>query len=209
MAKGYAIAAGAVLLAVIGGTFAATQFRGAAAGDAYAQCRGTQFGGGTIGGPFELIDENGSMVTEQDVIQGPTLIYFGYSFCPDVCPLDNVRNAQAVEILESQGIDDVKPVFITIDPGRDTVDVVRIFTDNFHDDMLGLTGTQEQIDAAIKAYRVVANKQDTGDEFYLMDHTTMSYLMHPEEGLLEFYRRDITPERMAASLACFVEAGSA
>ncbi|MEL6960145.1 MAG: SCO family protein [Pseudomonadota bacterium] len=206
MSKGYAIAAVGVLGAVLAGTVASVIFFGANSDDQFAQCRGSQVGGGAIGGPFELVDETGQSVTHEDVITGPTLIYFGYTFCPDACPLDNVRNAQAIEILESQGIDEVQPVFITIDPERDDVETVRAFTDNFHDRMLGLTGSQEQIDAVTSAYRVIANKQDTGDEFYLVDHTTMTYLMHPEEGLLEFYRRDTSPERMAESLACFVEA---
>lgn len=209
MSKGYVIAAGTALLALIGGTLFATQMAGLGDGDQYAQCRGSQIGGGTIGGPFELIDETGVTVTDADIITGPTLIYFGYTFCPDACPLDNLRNAQAVEILEAQDINDVSTVFITIDPDRDTVEIVGDYTDNFHDDMIGLTGSQDQIDAATAAYRVVANKRDTGDEYYLVDHTTLSYLMHPEEGMLEFYRRDITPERMAESLACFVDAGAA
>ncbi|MBT8412681.1 MAG: SCO family protein, partial [Octadecabacter sp.] len=113
--------------------------------------------------------------------------------------------AQAIYILDDQGID-VKPVFISIDPERDTVDIVRDFTDNFHERMLGLTGTPEQVKAASQAYRTYYNKQDSDDEFYLVDHTTMSYLVLPEYGFVEFYRREVTPEEMASSLACFAEA---
>ena len=203
MSKTYAIAAGAVVLALLGGTYAITQMSGP--DDIFAECRSSQAAGGAIGGPFELVDENGQTVTDADVITGPTLIYFGYTFCPDVCPLDNMRNAQAIRILDEQGVD-VKPVFISIDPERDTVDIVRDFTDNFHERMLGLTGTPEQVRAASQAYRTYYNKQDSDDEFYLVDHTTMSYLVFPEYGFLEFYRREVTPEEMAISLACFVEA---
>lgn len=204
MSKGYAIAAGAVVLAVLGGTFAATQFSGGDE-DIFAQCRTSQSAGGAIGGPFELVDETGQTVTDQDVITGPTLIYFGYTFCPDVCPLDNLRNALAINILDEQGVD-VKPVFISIDPERDTVEVVRDFTDNFHDRMLGLTGSPEQVRAASQAYRTYYSKEDTEDEYYLVDHTTLTYFVLPEYGFQEFYRRDVTEQEMAESLACFVEA---
>lgn len=203
MSKTYAIAAGAVVGALLLGSFAATLLPGD--DDVFAECRMNQTAGGAIGGPFELVSETGETVTDADVITGPTLIYFGYTFCPDVCPLDNMRNAQAVEILDEQGVT-VNPVFISIDPERDSVEVVRDFTDNFHDRMLGLTGSPEQVRAASQAYRTYYAKQEADDEYYLVDHTTMSYLVFPEYGFLEFYRRDVTPEQMAASLSCFVEA---
>ena len=160
MSRTYAIAAGTVVVALLGSTFAATQM--AKSDDQFAQCRASQSAGGAIGGPFELVDENGTTVTDQDVITGPTLIYFGYTFCPDVCPLDSLRNAQAVEIMDEQGIE-VTPVFISIDPERDTVDVVRHFTDNFHERMLGLTGSAEQVRAASQAYRTYYAKQESED----------------------------------------------
>lgn len=205
MSKTYAIAAGAVVVALLGGSFAAIQFGGS--DDDFANCRATSTGGGAIGGPFELVNQDGVTVRETDVITGPTLIYFGYTFCPDVCPLDNLRNAQAVDILDAQGIE-VTPVFITIDPERDTVDVVRDYTDNFHDRMIGLTGSPEQVRAASQAYRTYYSKQDSEDEFYLMDHSVYSYFVLPDEGYQEFYRRDVTPEQMAESLSCFIDAAS-
>ena len=205
MSKIYAIAAGAVVVALLSGTFLATQFGDR--DDIFANCRASQSAKGTIGGPFELVDENGVTVTDTDVITGPTLIYFGFTFCPDVCPLDSMRNAQAINILDSQGIE-VKPVFISIDPERDTVEVVRDFTDNFHDRMLGLTGSLEQVRSASQAYRTYYAKQDSEDEYYLVDHTTMSYLVFPEQGFQEFYRRDVSPEQMAESLSCFIDAAS-
>jgi protein SCO1/2 len=106
-------------------------------------CGDTAVAGSAIGGPFELISETGEIVTDADVITKPTLVYFGYTFCPDVCPLDSARNAQVAYMLEDQGLD-LGTVFISVDPQRDTVEVVRDFTDNFHEDMIGLTGTPEQ-----------------------------------------------------------------
>ena len=114
-------------------------------------------------------------------------------------------NAQAVDILDEDGVA-TTPVFISIDPDRDTVDVVRDYTENFHDRMIGLTGSPEQVRAASQAYRTYYAKQESEDEYYLVDHTTMSYLVLPEHGFQEFYRRDTTPEQMAESVACFADA---
>ncbi len=169
-----------------------------------APCGDTAVAGGAIGGPFELVSETGETVTDADVITKPTLVYFGYTFCPDVCPLDAMRNAQAAYILEDQGID-IGTAFITVDPQRDTVDVVRDFTDNFHEDMIGLTGSPEQIRAASQAYRTYYQAQDDDPEFYLVDHTTQTYLMFPDTGFATFFRNDTPPERVAEISACFID----
>ena len=173
--------------------------------DQFAECRTTAVAGGSaaIGGPFELTDHTGQRVTDVDVIDGPTLMYFGYTFCPDVCPLDTYRNAEAVAVLDERGVD-VKPVMVTIDPTRDTPESMAAFVGYLHEDMVGLTGTTEEIAAAIKAYRVYAAKNGEGEN-YLMDHSTWTYLMAPKYGFLEFFGRDITPEDMADQVACFVD----
>ena len=94
-------------------------------------------------------------------------LYFGYTYCPDICPLDNARNAEAVDILEERGYD-VQPAFITIDPARDTPEVVREFSETLHPRMVGLTGSEEQIKAASLAYKTYYKKQEDGDpQFYL------------------------------------------
>lgn len=178
--------------------------------DRFAQCRASNVAGGSgqIGGPFTLVSETGETVTERDVIDQPALIYFGYTFCPDVCPLDNARNAEAVQILESRG-SIVKPVFITVDPARDTPEVMAEFTDYLHPRMLGLTGSEEQVRAASQAYRTFyqAQKPAAGEEdFYLVDHSTMTYLSLPEHGFVEFFRRDVTAEEMADRVQCFIDA---
>ncbi|MEO9683382.1 MAG: SCO family protein [Tateyamaria sp.] len=173
---------------------------------AFAQCSATKIAGegGQIGGPFELLNADGQTVTDADVITEPTLVYFGYTFCPDVCPLDTARNAEAVDVLAQRGMS-VTPVFISVDPGRDTPDVVGDFAFNLHEKMIGLTGSPEQVDAASKAYRTYYNVHDTSDEFYLVDHSTFTYLMLPEVGFVEFFRRDVTADAMAERVGCFVE----
>lgn len=175
--------------------------------DQFAQCRASTIAGGpgTIGGPFTLVSETGETVTDADVITKPTLIYFGYTFCPDVCPLDTVRNADAVDLLKEDG-HDVLPVFISVDPERDTPQVVADFTENLHPEMLGLTGSPEQVAAASKAYRTYYRKQDGDPDYYLVDHSTFSYLVLPEHGFVEFFRRELSPEQMAQEAACFIEA---
>ncbi len=111
-------------------------------------------------------------------------------------------------MLEDRGII-VKPVFITIDPQRDTPEQLIDFTDYLHPRMIGLTGTDEQIKAATKAYRTYYKKQDPedGDEdYYLVDHSTFTYLTFPEHGFMEYFRRDETAEQVADKIACFVNA---
>lgn len=176
-------------------------------GDQFAQCRSTAIAGGSaaIGGPFELVDGTGETRTDSDVITGPTLIYFGYTFCPDVCPLDNARNVEAVDIL-AEGNVGVTPVFISIDPERDTPDVVGDFAANLHPEMIGLTGSPEQVKAASQAYRTYYRAHDTDDEFYLVDHSTFSYLAFPDHGVVEVFRRDLDPQGLADQLTCFVAA---
>lgn len=209
MTRIYAFVAAGIALAFLAGLYVVTALRNDSPGDPYAQCRATTVAGGAkIGGPFTLMDENGATRTDADVITGPTLIYFGYTFCPDVCPLDTARNAEAIEILESRGRM-VTPVFISIDPERDTPDVLQAFTGNLHPRMIGLTGTPEQVKAASQAYRTYYQKQQPeagSEDYYLIDHSTFTYLMLPEVGFAEFFRRDLTPEQVADGVQCFLDA---
>jgi protein SCO1 len=176
--------------------------------DAFAECRQGQIAGGDIGGPFTLVNTAGQTVTDAQVITKPTLVYFGYTFCPDVCPFDMSRNVEAVDRLDAMGID-VTPVFITIDPARDTAEALGDYAANLHPKLVALTGSAEQVQVASQAYKTYYKKQETGDEFYLMDHSTFTYLMLPDEGFVDFFRREITSDQMTQSVACFVQAGKA
>ena len=169
----------------------------------FAQC-GAGAVAGDLGGPFTLINGAGETVTNEDVITEPSLIYFGYTSCPDICPMDVDRNARAVEILEERG-QSVTPVFITIDPARDTVDIVREYAANMHPRMIGLTGSDEQIAVASKAYRTYYKTNPPVDGEYLVDHSTFSYLVTPENGFVEFFRREVSAEDMADKIGCFVD----
>lgn len=176
--------------------------------DVFAECRQGQVAGGDIGGPFTLVDTSGKSVSDADVITKPSLVYFGYTFCPDVCPLDMARNVDAVDKLEAQGID-VTPVFISIDPERDTPDALADYASNMHPKLVALTGSPEQVKVASQAYKTFYKKRETGDEYYFMDHSTFTYLMLPGTGFVDFFRQEVTSDKMAESVACFVQAGKA
>ena len=207
MTNRYAFAAAGIVVATLGGIYAYTELAPRLSGDPYTQCRNGAVAG-DIGGPFELISEDGALVTDADLITDPTLLYFGYTFCPDVCPLDAMRNGRAIEVLDAQGIA-ANTAFITIDPARDTPEVLSLYTDNFHDRMIGLTGSEAQVKAASDAYRTYYRKVEDGDdeEYYLMDHSTFSYIVLPEIGFVDFVRREDTPEEVAARMACFAAIG--
>lgn len=199
-----AISAGVAIVALVGGVWYATTSGG---DDKFADCRATKVAGGSdqIGGPFTLVNAQGETVTDTDVITKPSLVYFGYTFCPDVCPLDTARNAEAVDVLEEMGLD-VTPVFISVDPNRDTPEVVGDFAANLHERMIGLTGSEEQVKAASQAYRTYYKRQPGDDDYYLVDHSTFTYLVLPEDGFVEFFRRDLSPDAVAERTACFLEA---
>ena len=204
MAKTVAIVAGTAVVGMLAATWWVTRNTN---DDAFAKCRTSVVAGGAaaIGGPFTLVNGQGETVTDKDVITKPSLVYFGYTFCPDVCPLDNARNAEAIDLLQEQGRD-VQPVFISIDPERDTPEVVAEYASYVHDDMIALTGSAEQVKAASQAYKTYYRKQDGDEEYYLVDHSTFTYLVLPEVGFVEFFKRDDTPEDIAKRTACFMDA---
>jgi len=207
--KSQKISAGVVAvgaLALLGGGLWVS-VGGRSSEDPFAKCQTAAIAGGSaaIGGEFTLVDETGKTVTDKDVFTRPSLVYFGYTFCPDICPTDTARNADAVDVLTERGYD-VQPVFISVDPERDTPDVVAEFTDYLHPDMLGLTGSLEQVKAAAQAYKTYYKRQPADDEFYFVDHLTFTYLVMPDTGFAEYFRREVEPEKMADIVACFVDA---
>lgn len=202
MPKFYASVAAIALAALLGWQgYRALQSQSA---DAFAECRSGVVAGGEIGGPFILIDTKGNAVTDTTLLAKPALIYFGYASCPDVCPLDNARNTEAVALLAAQGLD-VTPVFITVDPTRDTQALLADYAENF-EGLLALTGSQAQTDAAAKTYKIYFQMPEKRDPGYMVDHTTMTYLMLPKVGFVDFFQRDATAQDMADKTACFLKA---
>lgn len=209
MSKVFAAAAAATVAVGLAATGGYVFLKSIAdSGDPFAECRQGQTGGADIGGPFTLVDKDGKTVTDKDVLTEPTLVYFGYTFCPDVCPLDMSRNAEVADILEEQGMN-LDLVFITVDPARDTPQIVGEFASNIHPRAVGLTGSDEQITAAAKAYRAYFKKQEGGDpEYYLVDHTAFTYLMLPGVGFADFYKHAAPADEVAKGVGCFVDAAA-
>ena len=131
------------------------------------------------------INQDGLTVTDKEVIIRPSLLYFGYTYCPDICPYDVARNVEASDLLKKWGYD-ATPVFISIDPKRDTPDVLRDFIANMDQKLMGLTGSDAQIKAASQAYKTYYKVNETGDDYYLVDHSTFTYLVLPDLGFVDF-----------------------
>ncbi len=162
-----------------------------------------------IGGPFNLIDTEGSTVTEASYKDRYLFLYFGYTFCPDICPTELFDMTQALEAFAENDPGRaalVDPVFITVDPARDTPEVLRDYVTHFHPRMAALSGSEEQIMAAVKAYRGYVQKQPSDDpEAYLVDHTSYIYLMGPDGYYLTHFNVQDDPATMAARLDKLVQ----
>jgi len=202
MTRLYASAGVIALAALLGWT--SYQILSRQSRDAFAECRSGNVAGGEIGGAFELMDETGGVVTDREVFAKPALVYFGYASCPDVCPLDNARNAEAAADLAKLGFD-VTPVFITVDPARDTPEVLAEYTANFSDSLVGLTGTPDQIKAAANAFKVFYQAPDDTTGNYEVQHTTLTYLMLPKTGFADFFQRDTSAAEIADRTGCFLK----
>ena len=151
-----------------------------------------------VGGPFTLTDHHGRAVTEQDFRGHYMLVYFGYTWCPDVCSTDVLVMSQAVEMLGEAGAE-VQPIFITIDPARDTVESLAKFVTNFHPRLTALTGSATEIAAAAEAYKVYFQKGEEGEtaDDYLVEHTDIMYLMGPDGAFLDYFSHGERPVDIA------------
>ncbi|MGH1399540.1 MAG: SCO family protein [Alphaproteobacteria bacterium] len=147
-----------------------------------------------LGGPFSLTDHRGEKVTEKTYDGQYKFIYFGFTYCPAICPTELQKVSQVMRAMEKNKPElakTIQPLFITIDPARDTVPVMKDYVSLFHPRLIGLTGTQPQIDFVTKAYRVFARKVVTEEQQdYTMDHSSYLYLMSPDNQLTAIYRMD-------------------
>jgi len=167
---------------------------------------GGLFGQPTVGGPFTLVNGAGETVTEASFKGKVMVVYFGFTFCPDICPTELAAIADAVDLLPPAAQAKVQPIFITVDPERDTPEAMQDYVANFGVHMVGLTGTPEQIRAAAKAYRVYYAKQEpeTDDAPYLMAHSSYIYVMDGNGRYLKHFSVGATPEEIAAGLKAAV-----
>ena len=180
--------------AILGaGAFVALELRDSAHGAAGALL------GNAIGGPFKLIDQNGNTVTNTDLEGKWLLVYFGYTHCPDACPTTLNNIALALHDLGAQR-DEVRPVFITIDPDRDTPQVMKDYVTAFDAPILALTGTAAEVTQAAKNYRVYYAKHPEAGGDYSMDHTSVIYVMDPKGRFTASFTGEDAPKQIAERL---------
>jgi protein SCO1/2 len=155
-----------------------------------------------VGGPFTLVDHTGKTVTDKDFRGRYMLVYFGFTNCPDVCPSGLQVIAAALEKAGAKA-DQVTPIFITVDPERDTPEQLASYVSSFHPRLVGLTGSQEQIAAALKAYRVYAKKVEDPKSTagFTYDHTSIIYLMDRNGDYLANFTHATSVDRIAERLA--------
>lgn len=160
--------------------------------------------GARIGGPFTLVREDGQAVTDQSFAGNYRIMYFGYTFCPDVCPTDVARltaGYRAFAKSDPARAAQIVPVFVSVDPARDTPATLREFTDAFDPALVGLTGSPAQVAAAAKAYGVAYSAQPAkGAAGYLVDHSRAAYLMDRAGKPIALLPQDGTPQAIAAEL---------
>ena len=152
-----------------------------------------------IGGPFTLIDQDGKLTTDQDFKGQHMLIYFGYTYCPDICPTSLTTMSDALDLL-GEDANKVTPILITFDPARDTPEYLKEYASYFHPRLKALTGTSEQVASVAKAYRVYyakTIKEDAEPEDYLMNHSSATYLMGPNGAFLLHFSHGTDAEIMA------------
>lgn len=154
-----------------------------------------------IGGPFSLVDQTGKHVTEKDFAGRPMVVFFGYTNCPDVCPSGLQVLGAALDLLGPKA-EKIAPLFITVDPERDTPEKLGAYVKSFHPTILGLTGTDAEVKGAIKAYRVYAQKVPVSDDptSYSVDHSSFFYVMDKDGAYLKHFPHSVEVDVLADAL---------
>jgi len=154
-----------------------------------------------IGGPFELVDQNGRTRTEADIAGRFALIYFGFTYCPDACPTALIAISEALDRIGPAAAARIQPVFVSVDPERDTVAQMSAYVTAIDERLMGLTGTPEQVARAARAYRVFYRKATPqGSAEYLVDHTSLIYLMGPDGKYVAHFSHETPVERIEEAL---------
>ena len=154
-----------------------------------------------IGGPFSLVDGDGRRFTHEDLTGRHHLIYFGYTFCPDVCPTTLLTATEAIDALGPAMAGQVRLVFVSVDPERDRPGTVKEYMTHFLPDSVGLTGPPAEVRTAAAAYRIYYRKNEPdADGDYLVDHSSVLYLMDPDGRYLTHFNHKSTPDEIASRL---------
>ncbi len=160
---------------------------------------------GDIGGPFTLIDMNGHTVSENFLTERFNLIYFGFTYCPVICPTELTKMTAALKQLPDHIAAQIQPIFITVDPDRDTPDVMRGYVDHFHPRLIGLTGSAQQIETVKKAYKVYAAKVDDPTlSDYTVDHSSYIFFTAPDGSVLNIFKTEDDVKTIAGNINAWV-----
>ena len=168
----------------------------------------TSTGQANVGGPFTLVNQDGETVTEKSFLGTPHLVFFGFTYCPDVCPMGLQQMGAALDEL-GRDASKIQPILISLDPERDTPELMAqyVTANGFPENLIGLTGTPEQVDVAVKAYRVYSKKVSLGDDAddYTIDHTSYIYLMDENGKYAAVFTKHDSPETIAAQIKPYLK----
>lgn len=155
-----------------------------------------------LGGDFSLINHNGKPMTNKDLLGRWVLLYFGFTHCPDICPEELEKMGNIVDTVKrTKSVSDLQPIFISIDPERDSPDAVKKYLSDFHPDLVGLTGNREQVEEASRAFRVYyADGPKDGDGDYIVDHTVIMYLLDPKGRFCEYFGQNRSAGEVSSSI---------
>lgn len=162
----------------------------------------TSSGEALIGGSFEAVNHRGETITQDDLKGQYAVLYFGFTHCPDICPTGLLTLGEALERLNPEISEKILPVFVTVDPNRDTPEVMRSYVQNFHPRLVGITGSEEQIDTIAKAYKVYYQIVEQSDSAigYQVDHSGYFYLMDPKGKYITHFPHNISEQKLADRL---------
>lgn len=163
---------------------------------------GARQGTSAIGGTFSLISQDGRTITEKDLLGGPSIVFFGFTHCPDICPTALYDIGQIYSALGDKG-GALKTFFITVDPERDTQDLLKTYLSSFDPRIIGLSGSPEAVSGAIKAYRAFARKVPLENGNYTIDHTALVYLMDSKGRFISSLNFDRPPEELAKEIGTY------
>lgn len=150
--------------------------------------------------PFTLTDHNGNTVNQDSYNDKYRLIYFGFTYCPAICPTELAKITAALNAIGEKA-QNIQPVFVTVDPERDTQEKMKSYVAMFHPALVGLTGTPEQVSQALKSFKVYAAKVEDPDlNDYTMDHSSFIYFIHPDGRLLQIFKMDDSAQIMAETM---------